>query len=437
MNRAACILTVTIALMLDACHPHEHEDATREAKESIVAFTHFTPTTELFVEFPTIVVGRESPFAAHFTWIDRDPFAPVDSGRVTVRLTGGNAPDEVFTAAQPARTGIFRPVAKPQHAGSRRVTVELTSGNATSRHDLGEITVHASVEQVPAETETEVAPTIAFLKEQQWQTEFAHRPATTRTLRQAILATGVLRPRYGAASGEALIAAPASGVIEAAEFPRVGQPVKVGEVLVSIGGAPLTSPINGSIVQVYSSPGAHALRGEPLFHIVDLARLWLEVQVPEADLAPLGRPSGAWFRIEGSERIVTIQNGVNGARLVSFGGTVDPRTRTVPLVFEFNNRHPDLRLGQSIPAYVYAGKAAQAVAVPDTALVTESGQEVVYVLVDGEHFERRAIEAGIRDGGFVEVRRGLKAGERVVTRGAYLVRLAATTPANAGEGHVH
>lgn len=437
MSRAFLILTAVMLFTLGGCSRQEATEGAQEAKAPVVALTHFTPKTELFVEFPVLVVGRESPFAAHFTWVDRDPFTPVESGRVTVRLTGGNGPEEVFIAAQPARTGIFRPIAKPQHPGARRLTVELNSGNTTSRHDLGEVTVYASAREIPAAAEEEAAATIAFSKEQQWQTEFAHRPAGRRTLREAVLATGVLRPRYGAAGGESVVAAPASGVIEADEFPRVGQRVKAGEMLVSIGGSPLSSPIAGSIVQVYSNPGMRALRGEPLFHIVDLARLWLEVQVPEADLTAIGRPSGAWFRVEGTERVVTIQNGRNGARLVSFGGTVDPRTRTVPLVFEFNNPHPDLRLGQSMPVYVYSGKSAQSVAVPNSALVNESGQDVVYVLVDGEHFERRVIDPGIRDAGFVEVRRGLKEGERVVTRGAYLVRLAATTPSKAGEGHTH
>ena len=77
------------------------------------------------------------------------------------------------------------------------------------------------------------------------------------------------------------------------------------------------------------------------------------------------------------------------------------------------------------------------VAVPIEAVTDEAGQNVVYVMLGGESFERRILRLGIRDGGYVQVKSGLEPGERIVTRGAYLVRLAAASPAEAGHGHAH
>jgi biotin carboxyl carrier protein len=432
-------MAAVIALL--GCHPHDddHAHGAQAGEAPVVSYTHFTERTELFVEFPPLVVGQESPFAAHFTWIDREHFKPVEEGRVTVRLTGGGA-DEIFLADGPARPGIFRPVAVPKLAGARRLTLELHAGSARLRHDLGEVRVHANANEIAAEAPGEETGHVTFLKEQQWQVEFAYAPIQRRRLQESMPATGSVRSRHGGYGGEAQIDAPADGVLAAssAGFARVGQAVRAGQTLAVVGGVPVLSPLSGSLVQVYAAPGAQVLRGQPLFHVVDLARLWLEVQVPEADVARLSRPSGAWFRAEGTERIVEIRVGRGGARLVSFSGTVDPRTRTVPLVFEFASPGPDLRLGQSIPVQVYTGRAAEALAVPAAAVVDDGGgRDVVYVLADGEHFERRAVELGIRDGGFIEVRRGLSEGERVVTRGAYLVRLAASAPAAAGHGHAH
>jgi multidrug efflux pump subunit AcrA (membrane-fusion protein) len=62
---------------------------------------------------------------------------------------------------------------------------------------------------------------------------------------------------------------------------------------------------------------------------------------------------------------------------------------------------------------------------------------VVYVMLGGESFERRVVRLGIRDGDYVQVVDGIAPGERVVTRGAYLVRLAGSSPAAAGHGHAH
>jgi multidrug efflux pump subunit AcrA (membrane-fusion protein) len=62
---------------------------------------------------------------------------------------------------------------------------------------------------------------------------------------------------------------------------------------------------------------------------------------------------------------------------------------------------------------------------------------VAFVQKSGEAFERRTLVLGARDGDFVEVKSGLAEGERVVTLGAYDVRLAATAPAAIGHGHAH
>ena len=78
-----------------------------------------------------------------------------------------------------------------------------------------------------------------------------------------------------------------------------------------------------------------------------------------------------------------------------------------------------------------------ALAVPEEAIVTDRGQTVLFALVHGEMFDRREVTLGIRDGGFVEVKQGLAEGERVVTSGAYAVKLAALSPESFSHGHAH
>jgi cobalt-zinc-cadmium efflux system membrane fusion protein len=88
-------------------------------------------------------------------------------------------------------------------------------------------------------------------------------------------------------------------------------------------------------------------------------------------------------------------------------------------------------------AHVFTGKSVDSVAVPVSAIVRDSGVPVVYVEVGGESFQRRVVQLGIRDGDYIEVRNGVTNGERVVSKGAYLVKLAASGPAEAGHGHAH
>jgi len=506
------ILIGCVALLaLAACGGRESGE-TRGAQAAQVSLkrTVFTDSTELFLEFPPLVVGREAAFAAHLTRLA--DFKPVDSGRVTVVLAGGGVPEERFAVEAPSAPGIFRPIANPQHAGARTLSLLLEGPNASAAHDLGAVTIFADEPSAAAAHAAQVKGDdgIAFLKEQQWKVDFATTAASRRTVGASVPATGVLRAHP---DGEALINAPTAGVLAAAgAFPRIGAPVKRGDVLAWLtprlggdtdiatldsaarkgrvaldlahrererlealyameavaekrviaaraeeqlaraeldaaerrlgqyqgkgGGIPIRAGASGVLAEVKVAPGAFVNEGQLLFHVAGTDRLWLEARVPESALGRIGTPLGAWFRPEGFERGFDLRLGDN-ARLVGFGGVVDGATRTVPLLIEFANPDRALRIGMGVSVQIRSGEARDAIVIPTSAVLDESGLAVVYVQKEGESFERRLIETGLRAGELVEARSGLAAGERVVSRGAYLVRLAALSPASAGEGHTH
>jgi membrane fusion protein, heavy metal efflux system len=201
------------------------------------------------------------------------------------------------------------------------------------------------------------------------------------------------------------------------------------------GGIPLKTPVSGTVIAVGVSAGAAVSDGQTIAQIADLARVWLEAKVPEADIARLPSPAGAFFRLPGDEQVTVLEVGRN-TRLVAAGGAVERETRTVPVIFEFENTRK-LRIGTNLQVNLYSGHAVNGPAVPASAIVDDGGQSVVFVQTGGESFERRVVQPGARDGDWVAIARGLKAGERVVTKGAYDVRLAAAAPATAGHGHAH
>lgn len=198
----------------------------------------------------------------------------------------------------------------------------------------------------------------------------------------------------------------------------------------------LRSTVAGTVSAAGATPGAYVEEGRELFHVVDLDRLWLEVQVPEADLGRIGKPDAAWFDVEGFDRTFEVAPD-RGGRVVGFGGVIDPQTRTAPLVFELPNADRDLRVGMYARVHVLTGPPEPSLAIPASAVVDDGSEQVVFVEVSGERFERRPVQLGIRDRGRVQVLSGVAPGERVVSRGAWQVRLAAASGAIPQHGHAH
>ena len=109
----------------------------------------------------------------------------------------------------------------------------------------------------------------------------------------------------------------------------------------------------------------------------------------------------------------------------------------MPIIYELRDPDPRLAIGQAVSLRIFAAAAADAVTVPDSAVVDDAGQPVIFVQVAGESFERRPVRLGNREAGLVQIGGDVAAGERVVVRGAPLIRLASLSPRVPAHGHTH
>lgn len=208
-----------------------------------------------------------------------------------------------------------------------------------------------------------------------------------------------------------------------------------GATTTTAGAFRVRAPIAGTLVESRVTSGETVEAGELLFSVIDLEKVWVTGRVFEADLAKLDDTSTAWFQVEGRDEVFEI--GGDRDRLVTVGSVIDPATRTVPIIFEIDNTARAFRIGQFATLTVATGEPVTAVAVPASALLQEGGQWIAYVQTEGESFERRIVQAGIRSRGWVEVRGGIAEGEHVVTTGAYDVKLAASAGGAPAHGHSH
>ena len=205
------------------------------------------------------------------------------------------------------------------------------------------------------------------------------------------------------------------------------------------GGWKLSAPISGTLVTSDAKPGATVSPGETLFEIVDTKELWVVAKVPEQEAARLRRDRDASYQIAGLDSWTTID--ITGedatASIVNVGQVVDPHSRTVDVLYTLSKPDSGLRIGGLVQVSIPAGEDFEGIVLPRSALVNQEGREMVYVQLDGEHFEERLVRIGPRSGSQIAITSGLKPGERVVTKGAHLVRLADRSKNTGGHGHVH
>lgn len=514
-------LRATLLALACACHGHDHGDGEHDHAHGeedggrpALSFTDWQDGSELFIEFDALVVGEESPCAAHVTKLDG--FEAPEEGEVTVVLRDESGAEERFTADAPTQPGIFRPVALPARAGPRTLLVEVSTPGMYATHDLGPVTVYetagAAIEDIPEEDDP--PGRITFLKEQQWPIAFGTEEVQRQALRPTLRAAGAIRAR---ADGDVVITAPVAGRVASAEggFARLGAQVAIDDLVAVIaprleaadlaslelavtsaglearfadrererleglraqgavpdrrvddaaraaeeagaaraaaerrlaqfrrvqgttgrgaGAVQLRAPLAGTITSVDVAPGAFVEAGAPLFRITDLRSLWVEVQVPEIDVPRLGTVTGASVWVEGFEQAFDL----GPEAIVARGSVIDAVTRTLPLLLAVDNAGGRLAVGAYARVFLVNGEPREAIAVPQSAIVDDTGIPVAFVQVEGEAFERRALRLGIRDRGLVEVVSGLHEGEHVVTVGAWSVKLAASSGAVPAHGHSH
>ena len=191
------------------------------------------------------------------------------------------------------------------------------------------------------------------------------------------------------------------------------------------------APLSGVIAEASATAGATVEAGQLLYRLVAVDRVHVVGAVPEQQLSLVQRAVEAEVEVPGVGAVRT-------SRRISVGRVVYKETRAVPIAFELVNPPPALAVGQAVSLRLIGPASSTGVSVPASAVVDDAGQPIVFVQAGGESFERRPVRVGgPREDGYVEIGEGLDAGERIVIRGAHLVRLAALSPQTPAHGHVH
>lgn len=466
---------------------HEHD-------AGAFSYTLFSNDYELFVEFPALIVGQTSTFAAHCTQLST--YKPVSGGKLTVSITQGIKGIRHSVEA-PSSPGIFRPSLQPKEAGTYNLVFELKSPSGDASFEIADIRVFANAEEATRATiDNAPAEEISFHKEHAWKVEFATQSVllqpfysvihtSARVKGQPLSSLALSAQTEGqvnlvAALGQAvrkgeLMAVITSSGIEnnmhtklkesliafeksKADYNRT-KPLVVLQLLtqkdflqiesqykqdsiryfqlanqVSQNGLRVTAPIEGFISNINVTNGQFVDKSSVIMHIESKSQLLIEAYVNQSDFQKVSGIFDANFIFADNKE--TLSLGEISGKVNPNTAFVNENATRIPVTFSVQN-NGKLMPGMYLEAFLKTGKKEQALVVPLSAIIEEQGHYFVFVQTGGETFVKRQVKLSNSDGILTEISSGLSEGERVVTLGAYQIKLASMAGDLPFHGHTH
>ena len=182
---------------------------------------------------------------------------------------------------------------------------------------------------------------------------------------------------------------------------------------------PLRAPIGGEVVERLVSPGQVLQAGQTqAFTISDMSTVWVLANVYQQDLA----------YVHAGDDVVVQTDAYPGSfhgRISYISAALDPTTRTLQARIVVDNRGEQLKKDMYCTVTVTAGTIANAIAVPDAAVLRDDENEpFVYTAVGSNQFGRRAVQIGESQGGQTQILKGLSTGDKVVGDGSLFLQFA-------------
>ncbi len=500
MKTYKIIVASLLVFAIGACK-NRPEAAQEHVHDATLQLAAYNENFEVFAEATPFVVGQQSTVLAHFSWLkDFKPLesgsitASLIVGSDGIRQTLENPTKAgIYNfSLQPVVAGagkIVFDITTPEGASQlviRNVVVY------TDEHEAFHTAEDAMISNSNA---------VTFTKEQSWKVDFATEEARKEPFGQIIRTTAQILPSQSderivtaktngivafhgdnVTSGKAVNAGQTLFAIEGggmadnnmavryneaeseykrakAEYERKKELAKEkivsdSELLAaqtaftnaeivynnlqknfSAGKQLVSAPINGFITQVSVQNGEYIEAGQPVLTVSQNRHLLIKANLQPKYFPVLGGITSANIRVMDENKTYSLQE-LDG-KVLSFGKSTGVENPLIPVLFEVKN-NVGLLSGSFVEMFIKTRTNSQAVTVPSAAIVEEMGNYFVFVQLTPELFEKRSIRKGVTDGMRTEISEGLAEHERVVSKGAILVKLAQSAGAlDAHSGHVH
>lgn len=188
----------------------------------------------------------------------------------------------------------------------------------------------------------------------------------------------------------------------------------------------VASPITGRVTARNAAPGLLAQPGNPPapYTVADISTMWMVANVIETD--------SPFFRVgqEVKVKLEAFPGRLFEGKISTVGANLDPNTHRLMVRSDVRDPRHELRPGMLATFAITTAAPAQAVALPESAVVREGdGTMTAWVRSDRNRFTQRTLKLGLQKDGWYQVLEGLQTGEMVVTEGGVFLSNMLNAPA--------
>lgn len=178
----------------------------------------------------------------------------------------------------------------------------------------------------------------------------------------------------------------------------------------------LKAPIDGVVIERKTAVGEQVDKTKEIYTISDPTDLWVIAQVKERDIGAVKIGQDALFTV------IAFPDETFHGKIARVGNEVAADSRTVDVRIEANNADGKLKPGMFTDVEITTKVLQNVLVISDSAVQSDEDGRVVFVDLGENRFQKRAVQLGLKEQGRVQVLEGLKAGERVVTDGSFILK---------------
>lgn len=180
---------------------------------------------------------------------------------------------------------------------------------------------------------------------------------------------------------------------------------------------PIYSPMNGLISQKHISLGEMISTDKEIFTIIDPSSVWLYANIYENDINKIRIGQTAYFLPRGYP-----QESKFNAIVDYILPQVNEQNRTAKVRLKIVDKPRDIKSGTFADVFINIGQGLSVLAVPKSAIQRAKNKEVVYLKNNDSEYQITNVVTGISQNNFIEIKSGLKQGDRVVTKGSFTLK---------------